>query len=226
MCNDFCGKLNFSLAMTRVAHCSSRIMASRMVFHLQTSHGWRGSGQGLALAPSCPGSEWPINLVCADTGGGGCECFAGCLLCEQLIWVQKPRVDFHGVIKTLRNLASKDRAVTGFLYPADIGEPAAVVLIPLLYCLWHHIDLGLSEASIPLPLGLRLSGTSQKRSLLTALQLLSMGNELSALLTEIQLWLGSSWEIMSDQCDAVCATIQSANETGEKIFKWIIYLMN
>lgn len=170
--------------------------------------------------------QWPINLICADTGGGLYECFAGCPPCEQYTWVQKPRVDFHSAIKTLNNLAPKYRVVTGFLYPTDNGEAAALTLIPLLCSLWHHIDLGLGKTSIPLPLGLRLSGTSQKCSLLTALQLLSMGNELSALLTELQLWPGSSWEIMSNQCDAVCATLQSANETGEKFFKWMIYLMN
>lgn len=58
--------------------------------------------------------------------------FAGCPPCQHLIWVQKPRVDFHTAIKTLKSLDSKDRAVTGFLYPTDSEEPGAVVLIPPL----------------------------------------------------------------------------------------------
>lgn len=174
---------------------------------------WTGTGFGPQLC-----RQWvtPKSALCRHRRRGF-GAFQAVLPVNSLLGFRNPGWISMVQSRSWKHLASKDRAVAGFILPTDNWEP--VVLIPLLCSLWHHIDLGLGETSIPLPLGLRLSGTSQKCSLLTALQLLSMGNELSALLTELQLWPECSWEIMSNQCDAVCATIQCANKTGEIFFK-------
>lgn len=141
--------------------------------------------------------QWPMNLVC-----GIMSALENVLSVKNIPEFRCP--EWISIVKPASEIPCSKRwsCQRTSLPSRQWGTWYTVIFIHLLCSLWHCIDRGLGEMSALLASGLRLSVSSQNASANSTAHI-----KLSTSLNELQLWVGSSREITSNQCDTVYATL-------------------
>lgn len=221
MCNDFPWETQFLLGHDKSGSLLLKDYSkdSSKVFHgfpPANESGLEGKWAGTGFSPQLS-RQWPINLICADTGGGWVLCRLSSLWTTYL--GSEALGGFPQGNQGPEKLCFKGQSCHRVSLPhRQWGTQCCCthpfpLLLTSSYWLW--LGWNLNSSSI----GAETVRNQPEMLPADSTAAVEHGHELSALLAEIQLWGGSSWEIMSNQCDAVCATLQSANKTGEKFFK-------